>query len=261
MNIIRSIEKLIDTFVAYLPRSRPTATKTTDVCLVAHRGAHDNAEMIQENTHAAFERALNLGCYGIEFDVHESADGVLVINHDTTLKRLWGHDVAINTLCFNELRTLVPSLPSLVDVVTNYGKRMHLFIELKAPFTATRALADTLRVLTPCVDYHLLCLDKTVLPALNLFPKKSLLLVPEHSNVKQFCTLSLQEQYGGVLGHYLLLSNRLIKQLRAANQLVGVGFVASKFSLYRELNRGLQLLFTDNATTVTTCIKELKEPG
>ena len=257
MDILRSIESLVDTSVAYLPRRKPVMTDTTPVCLVAHRGAHDEALLIQENTLTAFDRAFNLGCGGIELDVHASADGVLVVNHDPTLKRLWGHDVAISSLGFNELRSLVPLLPSLAEVVAQYGKRLHLFIELKAPFTAIQALADTLQALTPCKDYHLICLDETVFPRLTLFPKESLLLVPVHNNVNKFCKLSVQAQYGGILGHYLLLSNRQLKRLRTTDQLVGVGMVDSKFSLYRELNRGIQLLFTNNAATMTACLQAL----
>lgn len=259
MNILHRIEKLIDTCVAYLPRHRPKIKDVTSIRLVAHRGAHDHGSQIQENTHAAFERALHLGCYGIELDVHTSADGVLVVNHDPTLKRLWGHDVAINTQGFHELRTLVPSLPSLSEVVTKYGKRMHLFIELKAPFTAARELTEALKTLTPCADYHLLCLDETIFPSLTLFPREACLLVPVHNNVNKFCQLSLQKHYGGILGHYLLLNDQQIGRLRAANQLVGVGFVDSKFSLYRELHRGISLLFTNNATIVTTQLQWLRQ--
>lgn len=257
MNILHHIEKLADACMARVPRSKPVRFKNETVCLVAHRGAHDGTLLIQENTHAAFERALKLGCHGIEFDLHATADNVLVVNHDPTLKRLWEHDVAIKDMSFDALRNLVPSIPSLAEVVTNYGKRMRLFIELKAPFTAINALAETLKELTPCEDYYLLCLDEQVLPTLTSFPKQSLLLVPVHNNVGKFCKLSLEQQYGGVLGHYLLFSNHQVKRLQAVNQLAGVGFVDSKFSLYRELNRGIGLLFTNNAETVVGCLKDL----
>ena len=129
MSALDCIEKLVDRYFAYRPRRKPILA-TAPAHLIAHRGAHHRALSIQENTHAAFERALSLGCSGIEFDIHASADGVLVVNHDPTLKRLWGHDVAIKMLRFDELRALVPELPSLADVVAKYGKRMHLFIEL-----------------------------------------------------------------------------------------------------------------------------------
>ncbi len=258
MNILHTIEQWIDAYFSYLPRHRPHTKNIINARLVAHRGAHDTALSLQENTHAAFAQAFALGCHGIEFDVHATADDVVVVNHDPTLKRLWGYDVAISSLSFKELHALVPSLPSLADVVTHYGKRMHLFIELKAPFTATRALVDTLKGLTPCVDYHLLCLDERELSTLTSFPQESLLLVPVHHNVSAFCKVSLQQGYGGILGHYLLLSNRQIKRLREANQHVGVGFVDSRFSLYRELNRGINLLFTNQAAMVASYLNELR---
>jgi len=255
--MLHTLEKWLDWFYAHRPQPQPTLNQIKNARVVAHRGAHDSALSIQENTHEAFERACALGCAGIEFDIHATADGVVVVNHDPTLQRLWGHDAAINLLKLDALHQLVPTLPTLEEMVSLYGKRVHLFIELKSPFTAIKQLADTLGSLTPGEDYHLLCLEADLFPALTGFPRESLLLVPVHNNVNAFCKLSLSQYYGGVLGHYFLLRNRQIQQLLAANQILGVGFVDSKYSLYRELNRGLQYIFTNNAKTVMECLKEL----
>ena len=259
MTLLQRIEKLIDACFAHLPRPRPTIAGGANVSFVAHRGAHAKSLSIAENTDAAFLRALHLGCYGIELDVHACADGVLVVNHDATLTRIWNHPVKINTLSFDALRALAPSIPSLAEVVANYGKKMHLFVELKAPFTATQALANTLQPLTPIVDYHLISLDETVFPTLTaLFPKQSMLLVPIFKNVNQLCQLSVQQYYGGVLGHYLMLTKRQINQLKEAHQIAGVGMIDSKFSLYRELNRGIPLLFSNNIEAILSYFQELR---
>lgn len=255
---IHQVERLVDTYFAHMPRQKPNKNRLKNVRLVAHRGAHDKGRLIQENTIAAFERAKQLGCYGIEFDVHATKDNVLVINHDPTLKRVWGHHGSIDSLPFIELRDSIPKVPTLEEVIDLYGKRMHLFIEVKAPFIATQALADALTSLTPCVDYHLLSLDETLLPLLSSFPKEALLLVPGHNNVKQFCRLSLQQSYGGVLGHYLLLTNKYINELKQANQIAGVGFVDSRFSLYRELSRGIEFIFTNNVSVVAHQLRKLR---
>ncbi len=255
-NFLHFIEKLIDAYVAHRPRRKPNAIDLTPICLVAHRGAHE--AFVLENTMSAFERALALNCYGIEFDVHACADGVLVVHHDDTLKRLWGHDVAIKTLRFEALRALVPEVPSLAEVVAQFGGRLHLYIELKAPFVATTALTETLKTLTPVVDYHLLSLDDALFSTLEGFPTASMLLVPVHNNVAHFCAESLKRHYGGILGHYWLLQHPQIDALQKADQFVGVGFVDSKFSLYRELNRGLRLLFTNNARVMTVLIKDVE---
>lgn len=50
----------------------------------AHRGASAYAP---ENTLPAFELAIKMGAQGIELDVHESADGHLMVIHDETVDR------------------------------------------------------------------------------------------------------------------------------------------------------------------------------
>lgn len=50
--------------------------------IIGHRGT---AGLAPENTLAAFRRACAIGVDGIEFDVHLSADSVLVVHHDYSL--------------------------------------------------------------------------------------------------------------------------------------------------------------------------------
>jgi glycerophosphoryl diester phosphodiesterase len=50
----------------------------------AHRGGCD---LGPENTIAAFDIGMSTGADGLELDVHLSADGVVVVHHDTTLER------------------------------------------------------------------------------------------------------------------------------------------------------------------------------
>ena len=52
--------------------------------VIAHRGASGHAP---ENTLAAFKRAMELGARAVEFDVHQTSDGELVVAHDDDLKR------------------------------------------------------------------------------------------------------------------------------------------------------------------------------
>ncbi|MDP1602478.1 MAG: glycerophosphodiester phosphodiesterase family protein [Legionella sp.] len=260
MGLLDFIDKSINACFACLPRKAPDKNRMEAVQLIAHRGAHSKKHNAIENTHAAFEHAHKLGCWGIELDVQVTADDVLVVNHDPDLKRLWNHDVAINTISFKQLREYAPLVPTLAEVVERYSQRMHLFIELKAPFTAEVALLSTLGSLTPCVDYHLLSLEEPLLASLTVFPRQSLLLVAGHNNTAHFCNLSLQNQYGGVLGHYLLLNKTHLTKLRRAEQKAGVGFIASKFSLYREVERGITWVFSDNAIQVSAYLNRDEHP-
>jgi glycerophosphoryl diester phosphodiesterase len=250
-------EKVIDHFFACLPRKIPKNVNAKKVCLVAHRGAHDKKLGIIENTDAAFARALALGCFGIELDLHATADGVLVVNHDASLSRLWGRDLAIGDLNFQTLRKLVPEIPSLAEVVKRYGKKLHLFIELKAPFKAEKALKEELKPLTAVEDYHLISLNAALFASLRCFPPEAMLLTAVHNNVGQFFRQTLEKNYGGLLGHYLLINNRKIKKLKSAQKKVGVGMVDSKSTLYRELNRGACWIFSNKAGLISDYLRAL----
>jgi len=60
--------------------------------VIAHRGAWKNTG-VPENSIAALNHAIRLGCMGSEFDVHMTADSVLVVNHD---EKLQGFSIAQN---------------------------------------------------------------------------------------------------------------------------------------------------------------------
>lgn len=54
---------------------------------IAHRGLHGDG--VCENSLEAFRRAIEAG-YGIELDVHLTADGKLCVIHDCYLSRMTG---------------------------------------------------------------------------------------------------------------------------------------------------------------------------
>lgn len=254
---INLAEKILNEVFARIPQDKPEAAIADRIKLVAHRGAHNKSLNVIENTLESFERARQMGCWGLELDVHATKDGVIVVNHDPTLDRLWNKPVAIADLDFAALRALEPRIPALNEVIASYGKTMHLFIEMKAPFQAEEALFADLASLTPCEDYHLLSLEEPLFAELKHFPKTCLLLVPVHNNVRKFCRLSLDKGYAGVLGNYWLLKNAFLDKLLQSNQKVGVGFINSRNSLYRELHRPIPWIFTDNVDCIRACLNEL----
>jgi glycerophosphoryl diester phosphodiesterase len=68
--------------------------------IIGHRGS---SKVAPENTLAAFERALQDGADGIEFDVRLARDGVPVVIHDATLRRTGRIDARIASLSASEL--------------------------------------------------------------------------------------------------------------------------------------------------------------
>jgi glycerophosphoryl diester phosphodiesterase len=109
----------------------------------AHRGG---AALRPENTLLAFDHGLSLGADGLEFDVHLSRDGVVVVHHDATLERTTNGSGPLAARTADELarldagyrfgpgvypfRGLAGGVPRLDDVLRRYPDA-RCIIELK----------------------------------------------------------------------------------------------------------------------------------
>jgi glycerophosphoryl diester phosphodiesterase len=71
--------------------------------VLAHRGLALDAP---ENTMLAFTRAVGIGAAYLETDVHVSHDGVAVISHDPSLRRVAGRALRVSDLTMDELRRI-----------------------------------------------------------------------------------------------------------------------------------------------------------
>lgn len=128
--------------LAWRPRALPGvhaarrdgAAKAEPVLLIGHRGTRTAKP---ENTLEAFRFALDAGLDGIEFDVQRSADGALVITHDSVVD---GKDV--RSMSHAELRAKLPALTTLdalFELARAYPGRL-LNLEIKAEGFATHGL-------------------------------------------------------------------------------------------------------------------------
>ena len=111
--------------------------------VIGHRGA---AGLAPENTLASFRTAIALGVDAVEFDLHVSRDGELVVIHDDTLDRTTTGTGRIETLTLEEIHRAdagvkwgprfagerVPTLREVIDLVGETAPpRFRLNIELK----------------------------------------------------------------------------------------------------------------------------------
>ena len=130
--------------------------------MYAHRGG---AALRPENTIAAFDHGMSLGADGLEFDVHLSRDGIVVVHHDDTLERTTNGHGRLRDHTADELARLDAGyrftepnvggtatfpfrasgigVPRLRDVLHRYPQA-RLIIELKVndPALAQRALEE-----------------------------------------------------------------------------------------------------------------------
>ena len=71
--------------------------------MVAHRGC---SGLEKENTLAAFIAAGNRSYWGVETDVHRTADGEYVVIHDSETGRVAGDNIVIENTSFEYIRSL-----------------------------------------------------------------------------------------------------------------------------------------------------------
>jgi glycerophosphoryl diester phosphodiesterase len=248
-----------DAVQAIIARRAPDVATLRDCRLVAHRGAHDNVGVL-ENTMTAFRLARSRGIWGIECDVRWSADLVPVIHHDPDTRRVFGRDLTLVEQRFSDLREELPELPSLAELIAEFGGTTHLMLELKAdafpdPDRQRRILREHLEPLVPGRDYHLLALDPALFELADFVPRRHCLPVSE-LGVGRLSAAVIEGGFGGLLGHFLLLNERVRRRHARAGQRIGTGFVASKNCLFRELNRGVEWIFTNDAVKLQRIVNE-----
>lgn len=109
--------------------------------LFAHRGFSGK---FPENTLLAFRKAAELDVFGVEFDVHLTADGQLVVIHDETINRTSNGSGFVKDMTLEELRRYDygswfgeqfagEEIPTLREVLAVYKETDHMLnIEIKS---------------------------------------------------------------------------------------------------------------------------------
>lgn len=103
--------------------------------LVAHRGLHNAAGGVPENSMTAFQRAIDRG-HAIELDIRITADNQLVVFHDATLERMTGVPGVVDQWVLADLKKLrllgteerIPTVDEMLELVNG---QVPLLIEIK----------------------------------------------------------------------------------------------------------------------------------
>jgi glycerophosphoryl diester phosphodiesterase len=235
----------------WLHHERPEQKLLDQVKIVAHRGAWNKGEYL-ENSINAFQRCLNQDIWAIEFDIRWTKDNIPVIHHDLTLKRLFSINKKICDLSYKQLQTYTSMIPSLEQLIKMFSKRVHLFIELKEPTTPeqTLILKDFLSDLKPTQDFHIMSLEPNIFSSFN-YPKNTFVTIGLF-NIKNIFNTTTRENYGGITGQYLLLNEKIKSKCKELNIMTGTGFPQCKNNFYREVSRGIDWIFTNDALKLTS---------
>ncbi len=268
MKIFHTLEahlrQVLDNFYARWPQSLPSPKRLQQCRIVSHRGHYDN-QLVFENTIEAFDQAEKEGVWGIEFDLRWTKDLHPVVIHDTDLHRVFASDLKIRQATLSELKTECPLVPSLEEMIQRYGKKMHLMVEIKAerypdPVQQNRILKNLFSSLEPEQDYHLLSLTPKMFKLIDCFPKSAFVPIARF-NFFRLSKLAIEQNYNGLAGHYLFLTASRLKKHWKSQQKVGTGYINSKNCLFRELNRGVEWIFSDNAIELQKIVNQLLQNG
>lgn len=117
--------------VAFSQKKTKTIKSWNKNEVIAHRGAF-KAKGLPENSIASLNEAIRLGCYGAEFDVHMTADSVLVVNHDHDFLGIHIEQSTYKTLLAKQLSNgeSIPTLERYLKAGMKQ-KKTKLILEIK----------------------------------------------------------------------------------------------------------------------------------
>jgi glycerophosphoryl diester phosphodiesterase len=136
-----------------------------NVTAVAHRG---DPYRVRENTLDSLRSALRRGADAVEIDVRLTRDGVPVLLHDETLKRLWERDRPLLALSADEVRGLTGGgVPTLAEALAaTHGSRLMLDLPGTSEVRAARRVVDVVRE-AGAEDRVYYCADATAMLAVR----------------------------------------------------------------------------------------------
>ena len=257
--MIKHLNKVCDFIYAKIPQQSPSFEKLKECKIISHRGQHDNISIL-ENTLIAFDNAENnKGIWGIEFDFRWTKDIQPVVIHDSDLSRLFDSNIKISDIKLSELKKLFPQIPSLQEVVQKYGGKLHLMVEAKEKHNTNhkkkeQILEEIFKNLIPKKDFHFLGLSADILDSINFIEDKSKIIVAIF-NEKSLSEIAITKKYAGIGGHYLLINSSIVRKHLGFGQKIGVGYPISKNSIFREINRGIEWIFCNDAEKLCKIIK------
>lgn len=235
--------------------------------LAAHRGG---AQLWPENSLLAFRNAIALGADFLEFDVHLSRDGQVVVIHDPTLERTTTGTGAVSDRTLAELRTLrlkgrdgkvteeaIPTLDEVVGLVVPTPLR--LLLEIKVDAKSQRYLGIEEKVLR-ILDSHGMASRTIVMAFEEETVRRIRKLRPDVTVGGLFWPKGLAEARSTVereidglrkLGarfiglHQELVTPDVVRQAEKAGLLLGVWTVNDASAMKRFIEMGVGIIITD----------------
>lgn len=247
---------------------------TNSPLIVAHRGA---SAFAPENTFAAFQKAIEAGAEGVEFDVRLAKDGVPVVFHDAKLKRIGQKTGGVSDFTSRELCALdagswfnlknpkkfraefsaetVPTLAQLFNFLKNYNGL--IYVELKHSVAETASIVETVsrvirksdllpKIVVKSFDLEAIYRIRRKIPEIRtaaLFAPKLLTMLDKE---KHLLNEAREAEADEISIHYSLATQSFIKKARQNNFKTTIWTVNSLIWIRRAIDLGVNTIITNN---------------
>jgi glycerophosphoryl diester phosphodiesterase len=246
----------------------PMDETKSHIKIIGHRGG--GGQSLPENSMAAIKFGVEHDCDFIEIDVQQTADSVIVVNHDKTINRTTNGKGYIKNLTFDYLQQftikseaghsdLNEKIPSLEQLIIFINGKSRLIIEIKSgseyyPDIEKRVLeiihrnraegwciiqsfsTDILRKvhsINPKIELHKVCLGK--LPIIPVWI----------TNKIEFRRVEKIDFIHGIAVYYKFIGRNLIKTVHESNKQINAWTVDNKNAADRLIKMGVDGIITN----------------
>lgn len=227
--------------------------------IIAHRGA---PLLAPENTLASFRAALVAGARAIELDVHVSRDGVPVVFHDHSLRRLTGDPRQITSRTWSQLRSLrvagTERIPRLVDVLRFVRGRALVQIEIKRGAPVAPIVTAVRRARAERFAHLASFSGRIVRDCAQLTPDLPRELIAHRPRTPAGLLKRMRAVGAGglSLGHGLVVSRAFMRKLHAAGATVWCWTVNDPARARRLAALGVDGIITDNPALLRRVLRQ-----
>jgi len=228
------------------------------VIVTAHKGF---SKVAPENSRSAIQKAIEVGADYAEIDVQETADGVIILNHDSDLMRVAGIPAPISAMTLDQVRradigkTFSPAfageqVPTLAEVIALARDRIKLQIELKyydrdRKQAKERNLAADVVRLVEREHFESQC----IVSSLNYEALREVHRCNPRISTAAIVTLAIGDidrlEVDALSVNYKSLSNRLIRAARARHKDVYAWTVDDPRQMIKLIERGVSNIVTN----------------
>ncbi|MFX0023521.1 MAG: glycerophosphodiester phosphodiesterase [Candidatus Hermodarchaeota archaeon] len=220
--------------------------------IIAHRGA---SSIAPPNTLKSFQKAIDLKADYVEFDVHQSNDGEIVIIHDAFINDLNGQKRLIKDMELLDLKTIdvgegekIPTIRELINIAKG---KIGLQCEVKAP-GFSKELVELLNqenLIETSIISSFMFDELLELQKLNLKLKLALLIPPEiHSTrrLTKYCNKAIDNNFYAIHPYFKAINNEIIKVIHDNDILVNVWTVNKESDMREVLKMGVDGIISDD---------------